>query len=221
MPIDDDVMRYQVDRLRRDYADFVGDPEWAVVGDFFFERVYGTRDKAARDEAGRRLFEPARTVLGDEIGGNLGKLLELNELTDRLDRALVAKLGEMGVAQFSEPAYEEAYFRCDNHAARVRQIGLIADALEYFHRLAYMPGLGVGLTLLKPYAAIKKATAVYEFLRDGYRGFRMIQDIAPFVAAVRKREAARLDRIYRLNGNAVVRSDAPKEGRTTRRRTTS
>lgn len=200
------LITYQIARLRREYQDFTGTPKWAIVGEFFFERVYGTRDKKARDEAGRRLFTPARKILGDEIGTNLSKLLELNELTDRLDQDIVDKLFEMRVDTFSPEAYEEAYRLCDNYRERHHQIELTVTALEYFHRLAFVPGVGVGLALLKPYAAIKGASVIYHFLRDGYEACRTISEINPFAEAIWERELVRLNRIYRKNGSTLARS---------------
>ncbi|MBI2933905.1 MAG: hypothetical protein HYY16_19850 [Planctomycetes bacterium] len=209
------VMTYQIERLRRDYDDFLRDPKWTVVGEFFFSRVYGCPDKKERDQAGRRIFDSARKVLGAEITGNLAKLLELNELTDRLDQRLIDKMAEMGVPKFTEEAYEQAYRLCDNYDDRRRQIDLILDGLKYFHRLAFTPGLGVALALLRPYAAIKKATLIYDFLRDGYLGFRTVRSITLFADATRDREVARLDRIYgRRTDQIIIRT-----GRTTRRTT--
>jgi len=208
------VIDYQIARLKRDYTDFTDDPRWKVCGDFFFDRVYGCPDKGARDEAGRRLFAPARKILGEEIGGNLAKVMRLNELTDILDRRLVDELLGMDVPTFTEADYERAYALCQNYAERKEQIDLSVGGLRYFHRLALVPGLGVALALLKPYAAIKRATVVYEFLRDGYRGFRTIQDIEPFVKAVEERELARLDRIYsRKPSAALIKSGLPSEAR--------
>lgn len=193
------LVDFQVERLKRTYRDFVEEPKHARLSKFFFEDVYSTRDKIERDASVRRLHDKVRDVLGEEAVRNLERVIELNELTDGLDERMLAKLRELDVRRdFTESEYEEAYYLCDNFGERKRQIELILHSLQYFHGLAQYRTIGVGLTLLRPYAILKSATLLLDFLQAGYKAFRSLKDIAEFHDAVKKREVERLDRIYSL-----------------------
>jgi len=198
-PVYLELIRFQVCRLQQTYRDLTEDSRYALLAKFFFEDVYSTRDKERRDASAQALHAKVRQVLGEEPVRNLERVIELNELTDRLDFALVRKLHALGVSSvIREPRYEEAYFLCDNYEDRMRQIELILHSIRYFHGLAQYRSIGMGLKILRPYALLRKATALLDFLQNGYRAFRSIKNIDPFYECVKVREIERLNRIYSL-----------------------
>ena len=193
------LIEFQIDRLKEDYADVAAQPENTALAKFFFEDVYATRDKVERDRSIRKLHGRVRETLGEETVLQLEEVIRLNELTDRLDLAVVKKFTSWGITDsFSHSEYEEAYFLCDNYTERVEQIDLILSSLKYFHGLSKYRTIGIGLKLLWPYAKLKGAEVLYSFLSDGYKAFRSVKDIDPFYKVVKHRELSRLDRIYSL-----------------------
>jgi hypothetical protein len=196
------LVEYQRQRLRRTYADFGSDPAYHKVAGFFYEQVYNPDASDLRAEALRKMYEKLHAHLGAELVRQLRQLIELDRMTKEMDRAMADRLGP----SFTDEEYERAYAALDNYAERLRQIRLIVDALDYFHAMAYKPGVGIALALLKPYAAMKGYGEVVEFLQEGYRAFRSIRDISYFRAQILAREVARLNRIFTQYGRGV-----PKE----------
>lgn len=193
------LVRFQIHRLQRTYKDFTQDRTYAPLVKFFFEDVYNTEDKASRDSSVRKLHSKVSQVLGDEAIENMEKLIRLNNLTDDLDREMVAKFRELGTTEdFTEREYEEAFFLCDNYNDRHEQVELILHSIRYFHRLAQVPGVGLGLKLLRPYAILRGAVPLLNFLQAGFRAFSSVDEIDPFHSTVREREMERLDRIYSI-----------------------
>lgn len=198
-PLRVELVDFQVERLRQTYRDFLENPDYRLLTKFFFEDVYSAQDKSARDASVRKLHAKVRDALGDEPVRRLEKVIELNEMTDRLDDAILEQFAKLGVRRgFTESEYEEAYYLCDNYEERDRQIGLILESLRYFHGLARYRTIGMGLTLLRPYAIVKRATGLLDFLQGGYRAFRSVASLDEFHDAIQTRETERLDRIYSL-----------------------
>src|SRR5690348_10402985 len=81
------LQSFQSTRLRRDHADLAAEPQYHDIGEFFFEEMYGARDFSARDEQARRLHQFVHLAPGLAVG-DVQQVLELLELTNRLDDAV-------------------------------------------------------------------------------------------------------------------------------------
>ncbi len=193
------LVAYQIDRLRQTYRDFAESEKYEALTRFFLDEVYSTRNKAERDAAIRKIYEKFKERVGADIAESTKQGIRLNDLTDMLDLLMVKKLEEMGVRNaYTEDEYEEAYYLTDVYKERVEQIQLILSSLRYFHSLSRYRSVGIALTVLRPYALLKGARLLIDFLQEGYRAFRTVGDTREFEEAIRKREMERLDRIYSL-----------------------
>jgi hypothetical protein len=56
--------------------------------------------------------------------------------------------------------------------------------------------MGFLLKTLRAGAALIGATAMVDFLREGYDAMCSVEDVTEFTQTIRERELARLDRIY-------------------------
>src|SRR5690348_11873882 len=102
------LQNFQSKRLRRDHADLADELQYHDIGEFFFEEMYGPRDFSARDEQARRLQQFVHLAPGLAVG-DVQKVLELLELTNQLDDAVVQCLIESGAPiDFDEAMYERA-----------------------------------------------------------------------------------------------------------------
>ena len=72
----------------------------------------------------------------------------------------------------------------------------------YFHRLSQIRGIGIVLAIIRPYALLKGARVLMDFLQAGYRAFHSVDDIGEFEEAIKKHELDRLNRIYSLGRRA-------------------
>ena len=190
------LQRFQSNRLRRDHADLAAEPQYRDIGEFFFEEMYGPRDFSARDEQARRLHQFVHLVPGIAVG-DVQKVLELLELSNRLDDGLVEVLLELGAPiNFDEQIYERAYRLADNYAERVQQIDLARDSLYNVYRMARRPFVGLALDRIQGLAQRVGMADIHRFLRLGFAAIQPVRDIHRFVETVMLREQDRLDRIY-------------------------
>ena len=190
------LQRFQSNRLRRDHADLAAEPQYRDIGEFFFEEMYGPRDFSARDEQARRLHQFVHLVPGIAVG-DVQKVLELLELSNRLDDGLVEVLLELDAPiNFDEQIYERAYRLADNYAERVEQIDLARDSLYNVYRMARRPFVGLALDRIQGLAQRVGMADIHRFLRQGFAAIQPVRDIHRFVETVMLREQDRLDRIY-------------------------
>jgi hypothetical protein len=191
------VQEFQVRRLKRDFRDMRKSDEYGPFSDFFATEIYSARDFTERNESFRRVTNQFRHVIGDEIYVGLVKLLDLHSLTDRLDEEVAGALVAMGrPLEFTELEYEEAYKRLDNYDERLLQIDLIIESLEFTHHVSQMTLIGVVLKSAKIATGFFSRDRTVELLERAYSMLRHIKSITYLVEEVRKREVARLDRIY-------------------------
>lgn len=192
------LQAFQSKRLRRDHADLAAERQYHEIGEFFFEEMYGPRDFSARDEQARRLQQFVHLAPGLAVG-DVQKVLELLELTNRLDEAVAHVMLDLGAPMdFDEPDYERAYRLADNYDERVRQLDLIRDSLYNVYRMARKPLLGAVLNRTQSLAQSVGMADIHRFLRTGYNAIQPVRDIHRFIETICLRERDRLDRIYEL-----------------------
>jgi hypothetical protein len=193
------LQAFQSQRLRRDHADLAAEPQYRQIAEFFFEEMYGPHDFSSRDEQAHRLQQFVHLAPG-LAARDVQDVLELLELTNRLDDAVAAQLCEQGVSlDFDEATYERAYQLCDNYGDRMRQIELSRNALYNVYRMARKPLIGAVLQRTQGLAQTVGMTDIHRFLRLGYQAILPVRDIHRFVETVLLREQDRLDRIYDIS----------------------
>tara|TARA_B100002003_G_C14065269_1_gene512678 strand:- start:216 stop:947 length:732 start_codon:yes stop_codon:yes gene_type:complete len=193
------LIRFQVDRLKGTYGDFLEKKEYREITQFFLHEVYTTRDVTERNNGFKKVYEKFKGKLGSSLVNHLAKLVDLNDLSEELDLLMVSKLHQMGVGdKFSEDEYEEAYYLTDAYNERKEQIELIVKSLQTFHMLSKYRSIGLTLSVIRPYALMKGARNLMDFMQGGYKVFRITKDVSPFEKAIEDREMERLDRIYSL-----------------------
>ena len=193
------LIRFQVERLKVTYNDFLEQDEYAEITQFFLNEVYTTKDTTERNAGFKNVYQKFKGKIGASLANNLAKLVDLNDLSEQLDQLMVRKLHQMGVVdRFSEDEYEEAYYLTDVYAERKEQVDLIVKSLRTFHALSGYRSIGITLSVIRPYALLKGARNLMDFMQEGYRVFRKTKDVVPFEKAIHKKEMKRLDRIYSL-----------------------
>ena len=193
------LIRFQVDRLKVTYNDFLEKEEYREITRFFLNEVYTTKDITERNAGFKKVYQKFNGKIGASLANNLAGLIELNDLSEHLDQLMVGKLHQMGMGEkFSEDEYEEAYYFTDVYDERKEQIDLIVKSLQTFHALSKFRSIGLTLSVIRPYALLKGARNLMDFMQEGYRVFRVTKDVVPFQKEIHKSELKRLDRIYSL-----------------------
>jgi hypothetical protein len=192
------LQRFQSNRLRRDHADLAAERQYCELGEFFFEEMYGPRDFSARDAQARRLHQFVHLVPGVAVA-DVQKVLQLLDLSNRLDDAVVVWLLELGAPpDFDEAVYERAYRLADNYGDRVAQLDLVRDSLYNVYRMTRRPLVGMALERTHGLAQRVGMADIHGFLLKGYIAIQPVRDIHRFVETVTLRERDRLDRIYQV-----------------------
>lgn len=195
------LKEFQSRRLRDTYSDLAAQDRYQSACYFFFNRLYSTEDTSERDASFKKIYGKAKRFLGRDVVASMSQLIELAELTDRLDEELLQVLmAEAAPIEFDHDTYERAYQLSDNYDDRVRQIELLVFTNELIHRISHRFGIGMVLKGLRAACVVLGDTRMVDFLQDGYRAFADLPKIDPLVAAIQSREQARLDRIYGLDG---------------------
>jgi hypothetical protein len=192
------LQTFQSQRLRRDHADFADEPQYRQIAEFFFGEMYGPNDFSARDEQARRLYQFVHLVPGLATR-DVKDVLELLELTNRLDDAVAAQLNALAAPlDFDEITYERAYQLCQNYRDRLRQIELSRNTLYNVYQMAHKPLIGAVLQRTQGLAQAVGMADIHRFLRLGQQAILPVRDIHHFVETILLREQDRLDRIYQI-----------------------
>lgn len=188
----------QSQRLRRDHADLAQESQYRLIGEFFFEEMYGPRDFSARDAQAKRLNQFVHMVPGIGIR-DVEQVLQLLDLTQRLDDSVVQALIEMDAPiDFDEETYEVAYREADNYDDRVRQLELVRSSLQNVYRMARKSMLAVVLNRTEGLARTVGMADIHRFLKLGHQAVQPVKDMHRFIETIYVREKDRLDRIYGL-----------------------
>lgn len=198
------VERYQSDRMRRTHAGLLAHPVYRPLCEFFLEDLYGIRDFGARAETFASLAHVLRPVLGRRIFEGAQDLIELQALSARLDERLARGLEALGATlPLSRPDFEAAFRQCDDRAERLRQIDLSERCTGLVHELSRHRSTPRLLSLARHLGSLRRFRALLATLERGYRALRGVEDIRPFVRAMRDGEVGYLDAVEGAGGNLV------------------
>lgn len=191
------LQEFQSDRFNRTYADLKKDPEYADIGSFFFDRLYGPADFSFRNVSIKKLH---RILDGKVYGGMVtavSLVIELHDLSDRLDDRMVDRMIVDGQGpNLTMNRYKNIYRSLDNYDQRIYQIELSCRATQHFHRLSHKWIVGLSLKTARATAGLLGIGQIMDFVYEGYNAFRKIKDIDFFVEAIDRREKAWHDEIW-------------------------
>ena len=192
------LRRWQSDRLRKTYADFLTDPNYRSACEFFLDELYAPKDFSQRDRDTERLYDILSRYLPETALSLLLGAITLNQLTNQLDQDLLDALIEIQ-AQFDPipvDEYAEAYRKCDNYQDRTYQIELLVSLLRQAAAGARSRITQFSLKLAKTPAYRLGWQDLYRFLEDGVSACKPMPDVDRFVGSIRDRELSILERIY-------------------------
>lgn len=188
-----DLRNWQATRLARTYADIRKNARYAAAVEFFLSDLYGVHDFAARDEELRRAWRYFRRSLPEAPRRALARAVELDVLTEELDRAMAAALSSRTL---DEQGYAAAYRKVGQRPSRERQIDLVIEAGRDLDR-------AVRHAWVRPLLAATHAPAhaagfgvLQDFIERGYRAFKAMAGAEEFLATLRERETAVMEALF-------------------------
>jgi hypothetical protein len=189
---------WQSVRLAATHADLLAHPRFAPACRFFLSDVYAPRDFSQRDHDITRVYHSMRRILPPEIRRSLELVIELNIITNSLDRQLAGVLsGELGMADtLTAELYAEGFRRCNNYDERAQQIELIVTTGRAIDKLIHRPAVGLALRLARAPAYLGGWHELQDFLERGYAAFKHMGHADAFLQTIAGRERRILDQIY-------------------------
>lgn len=178
---------WQLRRLRRTYADLEASPRYAAAIRFFETDLYGPSDFASRDTDLARVVPVMRRLLPAGALETVASAVELNALSQDLDRAMIDELRSFG-DRFGVSDYCAAYRRMGQHHRRRRQIRLIGDVGVSLDRYVAKPMVRSALRMMRKPARVAGLTALQGFLERGFAAFAQMRGAVEFLATIESRE---------------------------------
>lgn len=185
------LQEFQSGRITRTYKDIEADPEFAKIGNFFFNKLYAPQDFSFRDTSMKRLHKALDGKIYKNMLTAVTKVIELHDISDEQDDLMVKKMIETGVDESMTMAqYQNIYVSLDNYDQRVYQINLSAEVTRIFHGLSKKWIVAVSLNTVKTAAVMFGVKEIIDFIYDGYVSFKTIDNIDFFVDTMVQRELA-------------------------------
>jgi hypothetical protein len=185
------LQAFQSERLSQTYTDLMTDSQYEKIGHFFFKKLYAPEDFSFRDTSIKKLHKLLKGKIYSGIISAVSKVIELHELSDRLDDRMVEQMMAKGIGEDIDiEQYQTAYRSLDNYDERLYQIGLGKEVTQVFHRLSKKWVVAVSLNTVRTAAHLIGMGKIIDFIYEGYEGFRAIKNIDYFIETVDSREHA-------------------------------
>ena len=185
---------WQSRRLVQTYADLATQLRYRHAVVFFRSDLYGEEEIAQRDADLARVVPLISATLPERVIGTVALAMELNVLSQELDRLLLGRLpradGPCTVAE-----YCKAYRRAANLPVRRRQIELIGQIGKALDGYVKKPMLRGALAMMRQPARLAGYAALHDFLDRGFDAFRRMGGADEFLATIQARETAILEAI--------------------------
>ena len=191
------LQSFQATRLNATYTDLKSDPQYEKIGVFFFEKLYAPEDFSFRDASIKKLQRVLKGKVYKGMVAAISQVIELHELSDRLDNRMVADMLAAGIGpDMDMDQYQMIYRGLDNYDERVYQINLSTEVTRAFHRLSRKWIVALSLKTVRTTAHMIGMGKILDFIYEGYEGFRAIKSIDFFVDTVQARELAWHEKIW-------------------------
>lgn len=181
------VANWQARRLRMTYADLAADTRYGAAIAFFQSDLYGPGDFSRRDADLARVVPMMVKVLPERVIATVALAMELNGLSQELDRVLLARLPRAD-GHFNVLEYCKAYRRAGNFPLRRRQIKLIVEVGTALDQHAGKPLPRTALAMMRQPARLAGLSGLQDFLERGFSAFRAMGGADEFLRTIDTRE---------------------------------
>lgn len=189
------LANWQARRLVQTYADLAAQPRFAAAIEFFETDLYGGKDFAQRDHDLARVVPVMTRMLPEGVIATVATAVELNRLSQELDRQLLAHLPR-ATGTFTVAEYAIAYRRMGNRFGRERQIQLIGEIGTALDRFVGNSLVYAALVMMRHPARLAGFFALHDFLERGFAAFRAMGGADEFLATIERRERQLMAAIF-------------------------
>lgn len=188
-----ELKAWQARRLARTYSDIAREPRYAAATAFFLDDLYGPKDFSGRDQAMLRILPVMSRMLPRKAVETAAFAIELEALSEDLDHRLAAALDPVPI---DEGSYAKAYRAASTRAEREHQVDLLDAVGHRLDALVKKPLIAQTLKLMRNPAKVAGLGDLQDFLERGFTVFREMKSADDFLAHVRQRETAILNRLF-------------------------
>ncbi|MCP4022530.1 MAG: hypothetical protein GY729_11870 [Desulfobacteraceae bacterium] len=182
---------FQSTRINSTYEDMKKDPQFQMIGDFFFNKLYAPEDFTFRDTSIQKLHKVLDGKIYKGMLTAITKVIELHELSDDLDNLMVKKMLSQGLcSDITMDQYQDIYRSLSKDDQRIYQINLSAEVTRIFHALSKKWIVAISLKTVKAAAILFGIKEIIDFIYDGYVSFKAIDNIDLFIDTMLERELA-------------------------------
>jgi len=191
-----EVKRYQSARLERTYADLLQSPRYRPAAMFFLEDLYGEKNFEQRDREALRVVPKIARLLPEKAVETMALAVELDELSELLDARVAGHVR----LPLDDAAYARAYHMAGTRDERMEQIEMVERIGRALDWLARMPLVSGMLHVMRGPAEAAGLLHLHEFLVRGFDSFKAMKGAREFLAIVREREIALMERLLATPG---------------------
>jgi hypothetical protein len=187
------LQEWQAQRLQRTYADYAAKSRYRAAIEFFLQDLYGPHDFAQRDRDLRRVLQQWERLLPQRALDAVVFALELEALSQSLDVATAAALGD---TELTPSSYASAYRQAGRREERQRQIWLTVAAGRALDSMIEAPAVGITLRAARVPARMLGLAALQAFLERGYQAFRRMRGASELLQTIQQRETTIMHRLF-------------------------
>lgn len=169
-----EIVRIQVHRLHQFYFDYFNRSETLAMVNYFFDKIYNLDGKEQWLELAVNTFEKVKQMLKEQTRENIEQLIELNNLTDKLDTQMAFLILERGweeTQKLTLEDYNKLFVELGHSKERVQQLNYVLRNLKLFYELAHRP---INSVIMKPARFMSKLLGVYPLFASVEEGYMAI-----------------------------------------------
>jgi hypothetical protein len=181
---------WQSGRLARSFESLLRSERHRAAAEFFLSDLYGERDMSWRDRDLKRMLPTLARWLPTSMLETVGKALELDLVTQRLDlgMARALKRSQRANAEVDTASYAHAYRVSDIGSDRERQLELLMEVGRDLDAIVRKPLIFSILRLAKGPAHAAGLGNLQSFLERGFSAFRAMHGADEFLATIENGE---------------------------------
>ncbi|MBE7412451.1 MAG: hypothetical protein L6Q54_07935 [Leptospiraceae bacterium] len=166
-----EIVRVQVERFHEFYPNYFARQETTPMVNYFFDKIYNLEGKEDWLDLAVNTFEKVKNMIKEQTRQNLEQLIELNNLTDKLDTQMALLLLNKNWKegdQLGLNEYRNLYIELKHTDDRRLQLEYVLNNLRKFYDLAHRP---INAVIMKPAKFMSKLLGVYPLfasVEDGY-----------------------------------------------------
>ncbi len=165
------VVKAQVTRFKITYHSYFERPDTIQMVNYFFDKIYNLEAKAEWVDLAISSFDKIKSMIKEETKESMERLIDLNNLTDKLDTQMAYLMLEKNwneETELTQDKYLEYFIELGHAEERFQQLEIVLLNLRQFYELAHRP---INAVLMKPARFMAKILGIHPLfatIEDGY-----------------------------------------------------